>query len=189
MIFENSLPKANFGQNIRDSPNGSLTADSRSLQTATLKSCEQPIFQTNVWISDKNSIELVIFSELLYNRCFHSFSRTISGKSQIGSLTKHPTFSDGTTGFPAKWRLRSVERNSILMTRHCQELEVKLLIGWTTFPPGSTNQKHYPVLGSYASSICNFCMVVSSNCRLFSDQAIRNGKFVYFNIEFVKMLR
>ena len=37
MIFENSLPKANFGQNIRDSPNGSLTADSRSLQTATLK--------------------------------------------------------------------------------------------------------------------------------------------------------
>ena len=36
MIFENSLPKANFGQNIRDSPNGSLTADSRSLQTATL---------------------------------------------------------------------------------------------------------------------------------------------------------
>ena len=37
MIFENSLPKANFGQNIRDSPNGSLTADSQSLQTATLK--------------------------------------------------------------------------------------------------------------------------------------------------------
>ena len=36
MIFENSLPKANFGQNIRDLPNGSLTADSRSLQTATL---------------------------------------------------------------------------------------------------------------------------------------------------------
>ena len=36
MIFEKSLPKANFGQNIRDSPNGSLTADSRSLQTATL---------------------------------------------------------------------------------------------------------------------------------------------------------
>ena len=37
MIFENSLPKANFKQNIRDSPNGSLTADSRSLQTASLK--------------------------------------------------------------------------------------------------------------------------------------------------------
>ena len=37
MFFENSLPKANFGQNIRDSPNGLLTADSRSLQTASLK--------------------------------------------------------------------------------------------------------------------------------------------------------
>ena len=36
MIFENSLPKANFGPNIRDSTNGSLTADSRSLQTVTL---------------------------------------------------------------------------------------------------------------------------------------------------------
>ena len=40
MVFENSVPKANFGQNIRDSPNGSLTADSRSLQTATLKNYE-----------------------------------------------------------------------------------------------------------------------------------------------------
>ena len=36
-IFENSLPKTNFGQNIKDSPNGSMTANSRSLQTATLK--------------------------------------------------------------------------------------------------------------------------------------------------------
>ena len=43
MIFENSLPKANFGQNIRDSPNGSLTADSRSLQTATLKAIRAAI--------------------------------------------------------------------------------------------------------------------------------------------------
>ena len=34
-----SLPKANFGQNIRDSSNGSLTADSRSLRTSTLKFC------------------------------------------------------------------------------------------------------------------------------------------------------
>ena len=37
MIFENSLPKAYFGQNISDSTNGSLTADSGSLQTTTLK--------------------------------------------------------------------------------------------------------------------------------------------------------
>ena len=38
-IVYHSLPKANFGQNIRDSSNGSLTADSRSLRTSTLKFC------------------------------------------------------------------------------------------------------------------------------------------------------
>ena len=38
-IIYHSLPKANFGQNIRDSSNGSLTADSRSLRTSTLKFC------------------------------------------------------------------------------------------------------------------------------------------------------
>ena len=37
MIFENSLPKGIFDKNIRDSPNGSLTTDSRSLQVAILK--------------------------------------------------------------------------------------------------------------------------------------------------------
>ena len=57
MIFENSLPKANFGQNIRDSPNGSLTADSRSLQTATLKdtstsSTEVCYLDTNIKTGD-----------------------------------------------------------------------------------------------------------------------------------------
>ena len=36
-IVYHSLPKANFGQNIRDSSNGSLTADFRSLRTSTLK--------------------------------------------------------------------------------------------------------------------------------------------------------
>ena len=34
--FENSLPEGIFGQNIRDLPNGSLTADPRSSQAATL---------------------------------------------------------------------------------------------------------------------------------------------------------
>ena len=38
-IVYHSLPKANFGQNIRDSSNGSLTADSPSLRTSTLKFC------------------------------------------------------------------------------------------------------------------------------------------------------
>ena len=38
-IVYHSLLKANVGQNIRDSSNGSLTADSRSLRTSTLKFC------------------------------------------------------------------------------------------------------------------------------------------------------
>ena len=54
MIFENSLSKANFGQNIRDSPNGSLTADSRSLQTATLKCLEKTMLDSGS-VSSKGS--------------------------------------------------------------------------------------------------------------------------------------
>ena len=38
------------------------------------------------------------------------------------SLRKKPTFLDATTGFPAKWRLRNVRKNSILMTRHHKDL-------------------------------------------------------------------
>ena len=38
------------------------------------------------------------------------------------SLRKQPTFGDATTGFPAKWRLRNERRNSILITRHYQDL-------------------------------------------------------------------
>ena len=38
------------------------------------------------------------------------------------SLRKQPTFGDATTGFPAKWCLRNERRNSILMTRHYQDL-------------------------------------------------------------------
>ena len=45
------------------------------------------------------------------------------GNGCFKSLRKQPTFSDATTGFPAKWRLRSSERrNSILMTRHYPDL-------------------------------------------------------------------
>ena len=36
MIFENSSPKGIFGPNMSDSPNWSLTANSRSLQAAAL---------------------------------------------------------------------------------------------------------------------------------------------------------
>ena len=37
MIFENRSPKGIFGPNMSDSPNWSLTANSRSLQAAALK--------------------------------------------------------------------------------------------------------------------------------------------------------
>ena len=43
MIFENSSPKGIFGPNVSDSPNWSLTANSRSLQAAALK------FNAEIW--------------------------------------------------------------------------------------------------------------------------------------------
>ena len=71
------------------------------------------------------------------------------------SPTKQTIFRDTTGGFPARWRRRSERRNSILMTRH------------------------YPDLGSEASSVWKFCAhfsdVISkgnagvvAKCRLFS---------------------
>ena len=43
-------------------------------------------------------------------------------RALYSSLRKQPTFSDATTGFPAKWLLRNERRNSILMTRHYSDL-------------------------------------------------------------------
>ena len=40
----------------------------------------------------------------------------------ICSLRKQPTFGDATTDFPAIWRLRNENRNSILMTCHYPDL-------------------------------------------------------------------
>ena len=37
------------------------------------------------------------------------------------------------------------------------QIWVVLLIGWINFSRGTTNQKHYPDLGSDASSVWNFC--------------------------------
>ena len=61
------------------------------------------------------------------------------------SLRKQPTFRDDTTSFPVKWRPRN--------DTTCQ-IGVVLRIGWKF---ASTNQKHYPDLGSDASSVWNFC--------------------------------
>ena len=60
-----------------------------------------------------------------------------TSQTDILSMRKQPTFGDVTTGFPAKWRLRNGGRNSILITRH------------------------YPDLGSDASSVLNFSYVIS----------------------------
>ena len=40
----------------------------------------------------------------------------------LGSLRKQPTFGDATACFPSKWRLKKKHRNSILITRHYQDL-------------------------------------------------------------------
>ena len=56
------------------------------------------------------------------------------------------------TDFSAKWRPGKERRNSIMMTRHCG------WCFWLVVPRGkfaSTNQKHYPHLGSDASSLWN----------------------------------
>ena len=68
------------------------------------------------------------------------------------SLRKQPTFHDTIAGFPAKWHLRNKHRNSILMTRHYPEQGSASV--WSCHKGDSlqTNQKHYPDLGSDASS-------------------------------------
>ena len=70
------------------------------------------------------------------------------------SLRKQTTFGDATTGFPAKWHLRNERRNSILMTR--QHPHLGSASDWSCRVGNSTNQKHYPELGSDASSLWNF---------------------------------
>ena len=58
------------------------------------------------------------------------------------------------TGFPAKWRLRNERRHSILMTHHYQDL--RSASDWLEISL-NPNQKHYPDLGSDASSVWNVC--------------------------------
>ena len=63
------------------------------------------------------------------------------------SLRKQPTFSEATTGFPAKWRLRNELRNSILMTPHSTQIWVVLLIGWIKFPTWHDQSEALPTFG------------------------------------------
>ena len=84
----------------------------------------------------------------------------ISAHRIFGTATLHApvlrrqlTFSDATTGFPAKLCPRNECRNSILMMRQYPGLGSAS--DWLKI--SSTNQKHYPDRGSDASSICNCC--------------------------------
>ena len=76
----------------------------------------------------------------------------------IRSLKKQPTFRDVTTSNPAKWRLRNVSRNSILMT--CLYPHLGSASDWLSGegyllqPIRSTTQ---PDLGGDTSSVWNVC--------------------------------
>ena len=62
--------------------------------------CISGTVEDNNWVLKKKSTDIGVF----------------------GSLRNQPTFSDATTGFPAKWRLRNEHRTSTLMTRNYPDL-------------------------------------------------------------------
>ena len=63
------------------------------------------------------------------------------------SLSWKTAFHDVADGFPIKWRLRKEHKRHIT-----SQIWVVLLIGWKF---ASSNQKPYPDLGSYVSSVWN----------------------------------
>ena len=70
---------------------------------------------------------------------------------------KQPTIHDSTIGFPTKWCWEMIE----IPHWQCTTTQIRVvpLIGWKI---ASSNQKHYPDLGSDRSSVWN-------SCGLFSD--------------------
>ena len=94
-------------------------------------------------------------------------------------MRKQPTFGDATTGFPAKSRLRN-EAEIPYWWRVTTQIWVVLLIGRAAWEFDSANQKHYPDLGSDASSVWISALVSPTSfggetsggvakCRLFSQ--------------------
>ena len=66
------------------------------------------------------------------------------------------------------WFPRKITTGTSVLIPHwwrvTTQIWVTLLIGWSKFPRGTTNQKHYPHLDSDASSVWNFCSdVISRN--------------------------
>ena len=105
----------------------------------------------NIWILDNPKI----WGTHL-NRCEVVMRWTWQVQAVI-RMRKQPTLHDATTHFLAKWCLRKERRNSILMTHHYPDLGSASDRTEANFPHGMTNPKHYPVLGSDASSVWNFC--------------------------------
>ena len=64
---------------------------------------------------------------------------------------------DATTGFPAKGRLKKKRRNSILMTCHYQDLGSASDWLRQILRAARPIRKHYPDLGTDASSVWNLC--------------------------------
>ena len=74
-------------------------------------------------------------------------------------LEKTANISHISNGFSAKWCLRNELRHSTLMSCHYPVLGS----GSDWFTIGSTNQKHYPDLGSDTSSACYFRRHLAGN--------------------------
>ena len=93
-------------------------------------------------------------------------STITSVNTELSSLRKQPTFGGATTCFPAKsWRVRNERRNSILMTHHHPDLGCASDWLKQVSYRGTTNQKHYPDLGSGSSSVWNSALISQTSFR------------------------
>ena len=109
------------------------------------------------------------------------FVRITLQQRSFDSLSKQTTFRDSTTGFP---RQMTSEKRAQKLHIDDASLPRSGYCFWlveSNFPRGTTSQKHYPDLGSDASSVWNFCARFSdiiwreitscsvTKCRLFSQ--------------------
>ena len=114
------------------------------------------------------------------------------------SLGNQPTFRDGTTGFPAKWRLRNDFRNSILMTCHnpdlgsasdwsCRERNLPQPIRSAIQIWVVTRHQYGISAGVPQTSFRSETSRGVAKCRLFSQAS--TGFKVYFCWRFLKIAR
>ena len=79
------------------------------------------------------------------------------GQYKLTSLRKLLTFRGTTDGFPAKWLLRNKPGEIPYWWCVTTQIWPVFSIGRSAREIASTNQKHYPDLGSETSSVWNFC--------------------------------